>query len=523
LNFTKPESDVSLRMATMRWRGWLIFALLVGSVQLVRGHDLDWRIVQPQTNSSPSGVHQLSMDPTEKYGKGPADYEFRSGGKLVWKQRLPLTLESAGVTEDGFVVGYGSPEGTMSGGDEPNDTLDLVGLSSDGKFVFRRRLARKFYGGGGVSAQPNCSGIVVSESKGLCTFRLDIVTNRWPTIQFRSGKPKRQVQRFEPTGESWRVVSGADRAHVDSETETETQWNDIQKIELRKLGEISLQVFQVGDAPESRILSKIHKPNPELFHVGPSNRVYIAHVPSQSVQVFEPDGSFAGSCRPKLDDLDGQSRLTHIAVSRRGKSLLWLDDEYSRLLEFDSRQRRVGWVKAMLFGEWREETEAKWHFQPNTSRHWIVEYDSVYLMKGQETLQKIERRMDRRWLNLTGPANVGRDGSLAVISITPGRRMGDAKHWVNVFDSEGGAKAVFPCPADAASGPVTCLRERIIVGSLREGRYHVFSRSGKHQGGISTDRLKIPDQLSRPAAAMNGTEIWFLALRNMKIYRYALP
>ena len=67
--------------------------------------------VNPATYSSLSGEFALSVNPTDLFGRGPADYRFTKNGTVVWAKRLPFTLYGAGVTNSGRMIGYAYTHG----------------------------------------------------------------------------------------------------------------------------------------------------------------------------------------------------------------------------------------------------------------------------------------------------------------------------------------------------------------------------------------------------------------------------
>src|ERR1700722_13664480 len=94
-------------------------------------------VLDPHTYRSPSGRFELTVDPSDLYGCGPAKYRFQADGKERWSKTLPYTLCRAAVTDRGLIVGYGytkSPGGFgKRGEDEGMGEFLVVLLDADGK------------------------------------------------------------------------------------------------------------------------------------------------------------------------------------------------------------------------------------------------------------------------------------------------------------------------------------------------------------------------------------------------------
>lgn len=115
----------------------LALALLssAASPQVARRPPLD-----PATHVSPSGRHVLHVDPTEPDGAGPARYELRRDGEVVWSATLPFTFREAVVTEQGRALGYALTDGLGMGGG--GDFVVAV-LSAGGDVLHEDRTARR--------------------------------------------------------------------------------------------------------------------------------------------------------------------------------------------------------------------------------------------------------------------------------------------------------------------------------------------------------------------------------------------
>ncbi|MBI2841520.1 MAG: hypothetical protein HYX75_24655 [Acidobacteria bacterium] len=87
-------------------------------------------ILDPQVYRSPSGVAVLSVDPSEKDGRGPATYRMLRDGKERWAGKRPFTLFDAVVTDEGVAAGYAYTEG-LQGYRDPGK-IRIVILTPDG-------------------------------------------------------------------------------------------------------------------------------------------------------------------------------------------------------------------------------------------------------------------------------------------------------------------------------------------------------------------------------------------------------
>lgn len=97
-------------------------------------------IVDPQVYRSPSNAAVLTVDPSEKDGRGPATYRMVREGKELWAGKKPFTLFDAVVTDDGVTAGYaytGGLEGYPEAGRIQIVILDRGGSMRMEQFVDR--------------------------------------------------------------------------------------------------------------------------------------------------------------------------------------------------------------------------------------------------------------------------------------------------------------------------------------------------------------------------------------------------
>lgn len=68
-------------------------------------------ILNPYARTSTSGVFALHVNPSDLYGRGPADYTMTRNGATTWTNRLPFTLWDVAVAGDGRAAGYAYTHG----------------------------------------------------------------------------------------------------------------------------------------------------------------------------------------------------------------------------------------------------------------------------------------------------------------------------------------------------------------------------------------------------------------------------
>lgn len=73
-------------------------ALLILVATASHGH---WRQeLQPTICTSPSRTYSLMVDPSDRFGAGPARYTLREHDRLPWSNRLTATDAQAGQEPD---------------------------------------------------------------------------------------------------------------------------------------------------------------------------------------------------------------------------------------------------------------------------------------------------------------------------------------------------------------------------------------------------------------------------------------
>jgi hypothetical protein len=134
-------------MNTKRTLG-LLFCLSITVFKSGFAEDSPAPVLNPRTYVSPSGVYMLMVDPTDLYGRGPADYRFTKDGKTIWANRLPYSLWEAVVTDLGQVAGYAYTHGwrgfSEEGWDDGPGKFIVAVLSAEGKTLKEERHIREW-------------------------------------------------------------------------------------------------------------------------------------------------------------------------------------------------------------------------------------------------------------------------------------------------------------------------------------------------------------------------------------------
>ena len=170
--------------------------------------------LQVHTYLSPSAKWAVKIDPSERYGCGPATYSATQDGKTQWSKELPFTLCDAQVTDSGLIVGYAYSHG-YEGFDKNNratepGTLSIAIIDSNGDVrlndVIKRHHTNVLHG----SPEPVAKGILVHPNDDRLTVRISTEQGEaWQVYQLSTGA---KVKRFDmhpqgPPKTSARVLS----------------------------------------------------------------------------------------------------------------------------------------------------------------------------------------------------------------------------------------------------------------------------------------------------------------------------
>lgn len=179
-----------------------LYAFLFGSFLCVSQTAFASRLpeppLHPKTYRSPSGEFSMSVNPSDRQGRGSAEYRLLKGNREVWHGERPFTLRDVRVLDDGTAAGYGytlGPEGL--GGASRDDYGEFIVAIFDpvgkvrlkeatrrgyGKFVFQHQYP-----------QPEAQGLVVdSENDRLIVLVADADISRqntaWKQYRLSTGK-----------------------------------------------------------------------------------------------------------------------------------------------------------------------------------------------------------------------------------------------------------------------------------------------------------------------------------------------
>ncbi len=121
----------------------------------------------PTTFASEDGTRTLYVDPTDLYGRGPANCEYRVRGELKWKRQLSVTLTDVAIAKDGSIIGYGVSEapGTNMG------NLNVLVLDPGGKLRNRLTVERKHSLALHTPPVPTPKGFFIDEARNRAVLR----------------------------------------------------------------------------------------------------------------------------------------------------------------------------------------------------------------------------------------------------------------------------------------------------------------------------------------------------------------
>ena len=138
-------------------------------------------VINPQTYQSP-GKYKLLLNPTDRYGRGPAHYQLLANGIKQWHKILPFTLLDAGVTANGTVAGYSyNHSATGSGLDTQSrgaGTLDIMILDNRGHIRLRRSIVRDYGTAMGSPPYPLVQGLIVDGATDHLLVRAEVLEPR---------------------------------------------------------------------------------------------------------------------------------------------------------------------------------------------------------------------------------------------------------------------------------------------------------------------------------------------------------
>lgn len=179
-----------------------IFAFLVFSALGVSGRALAARLAEPplhpKTYRSPSGEFSMFVNPSDRRGRGGAEYRLLKSGNEVWHGERPFTLRDVRVLDDGTAAGYGyslGPEGRGGASQDDFGEFIVAILDPQGK-VRLKEAVRRGYGTlvfEDQYPQPEAQDLVVdSENDRLVVLVADADVNRqntaWQQYRLSTGE-----------------------------------------------------------------------------------------------------------------------------------------------------------------------------------------------------------------------------------------------------------------------------------------------------------------------------------------------
>lgn len=408
---------------------------------------------------------------------------FNFGGELCWKgwpEDLLSPVDLVGYGKDGVAI----LDGTRNA---------IYILDGTGGLVRKINLEEKW------DREPNyLTDIALDENGGFIVYAFG-ATNTLVRVTADGSIRSQGVPRFAD-GRPFRVVGGVKRA-PDGRLWT------CDGTAMLRLSESNVVDLVLGEKANPDVLSA-----PRRLTVGPDGRIYIGDDRTDSVHVFEPSGKRAGCCRFQPGELNDTSTIDNIAVDMNGNVYVHLDDlslEPVRYSRFDRKFTRVGWTNIKT-----DDLRQQWHFQPRDDRCWVLGYHAVFLVeRTHDIVRTISRRADRRWLEFPVGAAVASDGSIAVETLSQKQ-----EHAINIFSPSGDAVSTFPLPADY-SWQIAYDGRRIYT--VAETFLSAFQTNGILVGRFELPAPAAEDDWDGPHMGSNGSELWFLDKKHLKIVRFA--
>ncbi len=190
--------------------------------------------LHPETYHSPSGEFSLFVNPSDRQGRGSAEYRLLKGTREVWHGNRSFTLRDVRVLDDGAAAGYGytlGPEGR--GGNSNDDYGDFVIaiFDSEGKVrlkeTVRRGVGRFVFAD--QHPQPEAQRLLVdSENDRLIVLVADADLNRqntaWQQYRLSTGEPLGTIRPKQNMTDSDRLHWSHDPRPIPGTPLTLVQW-----------------------------------------------------------------------------------------------------------------------------------------------------------------------------------------------------------------------------------------------------------------------------------------------------------
>jgi hypothetical protein len=153
--------------------------------------------LQPATYQSPTGEWALEVDPTSRFGAGPATCRMLRDGKPVWIKHVAFTLRGVSIDERGYAAGHAYDQGWTG---RPDGNFVLVVLSPSGEIVGQHawplHMGRELHG----SAKPWVRESILDAARGAVVFRTETSEGQdsfeeWIVLELEGG---RLLDRYRP-------------------------------------------------------------------------------------------------------------------------------------------------------------------------------------------------------------------------------------------------------------------------------------------------------------------------------------
>jgi hypothetical protein len=160
----------------------------------------------------------------------------------------------------------------------------------------------------------------------------------------------------------------------------------------------------------------------------------------------------------------------------------------------------------------------EWIFRPADDLCWIVGLENIFLKKSlRDTVRKISRQPDGRWLEGVFAAGTAPDGSLAVFT----SELRSEKLSVNTYGPSGAPRVTIAIPDNWRFGPPAYDGEHVYI--LNEGDVFIFDAACKGIGRFSL-RPETPSlEWAGPFLATKGKELWFVDRSDLTLHKFRIP
>ncbi len=450
--------------------------------------------LQPCDYASVAGDWVLHVDPTQRFGAGPARCRMTHAGALAWEHELAFTFREAVVASDGSVVGYALTEGI----NRIENELEIAVLAPDGEVRGSERERRRWIPSGRVC--PNVSRLDLYEQRDVAVLVVEVPdgVELW-SYELSTGRARGRVaedsgKRLSPRARS----KPAPLPPFDPPT-----------LELASLGDLR---FEVPFAPRNRERLR-------FLTLDALGRVLFELQPLGKVMVCDRTGRLLFLAEPESGDVNAQGNFVEWAIARAdgGVSLCFELSDRDRRIDFGPDGRRIDRspVTAGIVA-------CSW---PARKESWLVDTLSgrIGLIDGAgAVVRSIERGANGRWLTWLSHPVVASDGSLAVLSR---EEVHSVDRFLQRFDGEGRPVLSVPLPfarpvqalAFDGSRSALLLADGVGVALNWEGDVMLLDSAGVVLGRVALSEVPYPDGL---LFSPEG-ELW--VFEREVAHRFALP